>query len=59
MFFLSCVYYTFVCVCLYVSYGHVLGKDWPLGTRFWCLTVSLLLSHWYPGSGVALNCIDS
>ena len=22
-------------------------------------TVSLSLSHWYPGSGVVLNCIDS
>ena len=25
----------------------------------WCLTVSLSLSHWYPGSGVVLECIDS
>ena len=24
-----------------------------------CLTVSSLLSHWYPGSGVVLYCIDS
>ena len=24
----------------------------PLGSRLWCLTVSLSLSHWYPGSGV-------
>ena len=23
------------------------------------LTLSLLLSHWYPGSGVVLDCIDS
>ena len=23
------------------------------------LTVSLSLSHWYPGSGVVLDCIDS
>ena len=30
-----------------------------LGSRLWCLTVSLSLSHWYPGSGVVLNCIDS
>ena len=27
--------------------------------RLWCLTVSLSLSHWYPGSGVVLGCIDS
>ena len=24
-----------------------------------CLTVSLSLSHWYPGSVVVLDCIDS
>ena len=33
--------------------------SWPLGSRLWCLTVSLLLSHWYPGPGVVLDCIDS
>ena len=58
-FFLSCVCYVFVRVCLYVLCGHLLGKDLPLGIRFWCLTVSLSLSHWYPGSGVVLGCIDS
>ena len=25
----------------------------------WCLTVSLSVSDWYPGSGVVLDCIDS
>ena len=35
------------------------GKGQPLGTRLWCPTVSLSLSHWYPGSGVVLDCIDS
>ena len=30
-----------------------------LGSRLWCLTVSLLLSHWYFGSGEVLDCIDS
>ena len=58
-FFLSCVYYAFVCVCLFVTCGHLLGKGWPLGSRLWCLTVSLLLFYWYPGSGVLLDCIDS
>ena len=28
-------------------------------SRLWCLTMSLLLSHWYPGTGVLLDCIDS
>ena len=39
--------------------GHLLGEGWPLVSRLWCLTVSLLLSHWYSGSGVVLYCIDS
>ena len=59
MFFLSCVCYAFVPVCLYVPCGHLLEKGWPLGSRLLCLTVSLLLSHWYPGSGVVLDCINS
>ena len=29
-----------------------------LSFRLWCLTVSLSLSHWCPGSGVVLDCID-
>ena len=59
VFVLSCVCYVFVHVCLYVLCGHLLGKGWPLGSRLWCLTVSLSLSNWYPGSGVVLDCIDS
>ena len=51
MFFLSCICYAFVRVSLYVPCGHLLGKGWPLGSRLWWLSVSLLLSHWYPGSG--------
>ena len=58
-FFLSCVCYAFVRICLYVPCGHLQGKGWPFGYRLWCLTVSLLLSHWYSGSGVVLDCIDS
>ena len=50
-FFLSCVCYAFVCVCLFEPCGHMLG--------LWCNTVSLSLSHWYPGSGVVLDCMDS
>ena len=44
---------------LYVLCGHLLGKGLPLGSRLWCLTVSLSLSHWYSGSGLVLDCIDS
>ena len=59
MFFLSYVCYVFVRVCLYVLCGHLLEKGWSLGSRLWCLTMCLSLSHWYPGSGVLLDCIDS
>ena len=31
-------------------------SSWP---RLWSLIVKLLLSHWYPESGVVLDCIDS
>ena len=59
VFFLSCVCCAFVRVCLCVPCGHLLGKSCSLGSRLWCLTVSSSLSHWYPGSGVVLNCTDS
>ena len=58
LFFLSCVCYAFVRVCLFVHLGHLLGKDWPFGSRLWCLTVSLSLSHRYSGSSTVLDCID-
>ena len=57
--FLSCVYSVFVLVWSYVLCGHLLGKGLPLGSRLLCLAVTLSLSHWYPGSGVVLDCIDS
>ena len=59
MFFMSCVCYAFVCVCLYVSCGHLLGKGLTLGSRLRCITVSFSLSHLYPWSRVVLDCIDS
>ena len=55
----SLLKFVFVRVCLIVLCGHLLGGGWPLGFRFLCLTVSLSLSHWYPGSGVVLDCIYS
>ena len=54
LFFLSCLCYAFVRVCLLMPCGPLLGKGWPLGSRFWCLIVKLSLSNWYPGSGVGL-----
>ena len=52
--FLFCVYYAFVGVCLFVPCGRL--TSWLLSVR---ITVRLSLLHWYPGSGVVLDCIDS
>ena len=46
-------------LCLYVPCDHLLGKGCHFGPRLWCLTVSVALSNWYPGSGMVLDCIDS
>ena len=56
-------YFCLVLLCfharLLMPCGHLLGKGWPLRSRLWCLIVTLSLSHWYPRSGVVLDCIYS
>ena len=53
VFVLSCVCYVFVRVCLYVLCGHLLGKNWPLDSRLWCLMwvcyfpIGILGQVWY------------
>ena len=37
----------------------ICGKGLTFWLSFVVSTVSLSLSHWYPGSGVVLDCIDS
>ena len=59
MLFLSCFCYGFVHICLLMLCDRLFGKGWPLGSRLGCIIVKLSLSHWYPGSGVVLDCIDS
>ena len=44
-----------LCACLWLPAGKGL-TSW---LSFVVSTVSLSLSHWYPGSGVVLDCIDS
>ena len=58
MFFCS-VFAMPLCASVHVPCDHLLGKGCPFGSRLWCLTVSLSLSHWYRESGVVLDCIDS
>ena len=57
---LSCAY---VCWCLEVACCVCVwgggGGGWHLDSRLWCLIIKLSLSHWYPGSGVVLDRIDS
>ena len=59
-----CCFFSVLCLLCFCArlficaLSHLFGKGWPLGTRLWCLTVSLSLSHWYPGSGVVLDCIN-
>ena len=60
MFLFCLVFAMSLCVSVYMCFVVTCweGAD-PLGSRLWCLTVSVSLSNWYPGSGVVLDCIDS
>ena len=53
--FLFCLVFAMFCARLFICSGKGL-TSW---LSFVVSTVSLSLSHWYPGSGVVLNCIDS
>ena len=53
MLFLSSFCYAFVCVCLLMPCGHLLERADLLAL----VCDKLSLSHWYPGSGVLLDCI--
>ena len=58
--FLFCLVFAMFCARLFI---YVLwspaGKGLTSWLSFVVSTVSLSLSHRYPGSGVVLNCIDS
>ena len=48
------------CVRLFIcALGSPAGKGLTSWLSFVVSTMSLTLSHWYPGSGVVLDCIDS
>ena len=48
------------CRHLEISVSHLVRENiFKKDSRLWCLIVSLLLCHWYPGSGVVLDCIHS
>ena len=58
MFLFYLVFATSLCTSVYMCFVVTCWERAdPLGSRLWCLSLSL--SHWYPGSGVVLDCIDS
>ena len=58
--FLFCLVFAVFCARLFVcAFWSPAGKGLASWLSFVVSSVSLSLSHWYPGSGVVLDCIDS
>ena len=58
--FLFCLVFAVFCAHLFVCASwSPAGKGLTSWLSFVVSSVSLSLSHWYPGSGVVLDCIDS
>ena len=58
--FLFCLVFAMFCARLFICASwSTAGKGLTSWLSFVVPSVSLSLSHWYPGSGVVLDCIDS
>ena len=58
--FLLCLVFAMFCARLFICASwSPAGKGLTSWLSFVVSSVSLSLSHWYPGSGVVLDCIDS
>ena len=58
--FLFCLVFAMFCARLFIcALWSPAGKGLTSWLSFVMSSVSLSLSHWYPGSGVVLDCIDS
>ena len=58
--FLFCLVFAMFCARLFIcALWSPAGKGLTCWLSFVVSSVSLSLSHWYPGSGVVLDCIDS
>ena len=58
--FLFCLVFAMFCARLFICASRSpAGKGLTSWLSFVVSSVSLSLSHWYPGSGVVLDCIDS
>ena len=57
--FLFCLMFAMFCARLFIcALWSPAGKGLTSWLSFVVSSVSLSLSHWYPGSGVVLDCID-
>ena len=59
MFFVCLVFAMPLCEDVICALWSPAGKGLTSWHSFVVITVNLSLSHWYPGSGVVLDCIDS
>ena len=59
MFLVCLVFAMSLCASVYMCLWSPAGKGLTSWLSFVVSAVSLSLSHWYPGSGVVLDCIDS
>ena len=59
MFLFCLVFAMSLCASVYMCLWSPAGKGLTSWFSFVVSSVSLSLSHWYPGSGVVLICIDS
>ena len=58
--FLFCLVFAMFCARLFIcALWSPAGKGLTSWLSFVVSSVSLSLSHWYPGSGVVLDCVDS
>ena len=58
--FLFCLVFAMLCARLFIcALWSPTGKGLTSWLSFVVSSVNLLLSQWYPGSGVVLDCIDS
>ena len=58
--FLFCLVFAMFCARLFIcALWSPAGKGLTSWLSFVVSSVSLSLSHWYPGSGVVIDCIDS
>ena len=48
-----------LCASVFMCFEAICWERLTSWLSFVVSTVSLSLSHWYPGSGVVLDCIDS